>query len=197
MKTKLAILALVVVCLWGRTASADTITSGNLSFTCQGCGQSGVFVNTAPTAGSFVYDHTTNQLSLTITWDGVRLGFVGRPAESADDFADLISSSPLQVAWFFQCIHSGVFPTAPCDTTDFDLGFHNPAFPAGIPNDFPIALQPSSFGPGTFTNVYDMAGGFVTATDLVTTTTPEPTTVGLLLLGSAFALALRKRDDAS
>src|SRR5262249_23063134 len=36
MKSKLAFLALVAVCLWVRAASADSIVTGNFNFTCRG-----------------------------------------------------------------------------------------------------------------------------------------------------------------
>jgi hypothetical protein len=96
MKTKLAILALALVCL--SPARADTVTSGNLSFTClgQGC--------LSPTSGSFDYDNTSNQfLNLTLTWDG--LNFLGPPVqiwptnEQETAFLELIGSSSTPLKW--------------------------------------------------------------------------------------------------
>src|SRR5215470_3305600 len=99
MKSKLAVLALASVCLWGSAASADTITSGGLSFTCPGCSdvlQSGV-ADIAPTSGSFVYDNTTNHfLSIDVTWDGIPLVLNGAaivlpaPTDEATAYLDLI-----------------------------------------------------------------------------------------------------------
>jgi hypothetical protein len=98
MKSKLAYLALVLVCLWGRTASADTITSGNLSFTnlnVQG---------TTPT-GSFIYDNSTKQfVQFTVLWDGFIWGMNGL---GPDNFNALMGIGPNEQKFNMYCIGGG------------------------------------------------------------------------------------------
>jgi hypothetical protein len=185
MKTKLAFLALVIVCSWGREASADTITTGNLSFSIfdgscinvspgDGC--------TAPTAGSFVYDNTTNQFSsITVTWDGFEL--VGRSEGSGEQTAylELIGASSSQLVWSGLCT-AGTITQGHCGG-EFGFAFFDHS-------SVNIGLGPLSTPNPEFPN--DSAGGIVTATDLVTTT-PEPTAAMLLMLGISSAFALRKR----
>jgi hypothetical protein len=118
MKLKLAFLVVVVVC-FGRCASADQITTGNLSFTC-------VFTPTClnPTSGSFAYDNTTNQfLSVNLTWDGIT--FIGPNSTWAGQqeamFLELIGSSSMPLSWGAVCVTSaGSVP--PCDELGFGLG---------------------------------------------------------------------------
>jgi hypothetical protein len=202
MKSKLAILALVLVCLWGRAASADTITTGDLSFTCQGgCVAptpitSSTFASSAPTSGSFTYDNTTNQfLNFTLTWNGITWGANGL---TEDNYLALIGVGPSQQRWFGFCIAGLVnrWPQFSCDDgIGFEMWLHN----GNTVSDRLSNVNPpgriffvSETDPTTYP--YDQAEGTMTATDLVTTT-PEPTTVGLLLLGIG-ALGLRVRQGA-
>jgi hypothetical protein len=63
-----------MACLGGSKASADSIVTSNLSFTCDnGCIRNfgGAPINTSPDSGSFTYDKSTKQfLSFNIVWDG-------------------------------------------------------------------------------------------------------------------------------
>jgi hypothetical protein len=182
MKSTLAFLALVMACLWGRAASADTITTGDLSFTCNICGvlQNGNQINTAPTGGSFAYDNTTNQfLSLLITWDGVTFTFIGGqpsindPGNAEAVYLALIGSAP--VYWDGICLH-----------------LPNDPFPCEEAEGFRLDGFFGSYVSGAFPFINDETGGLVTATNPVTTT-PEPPVIGLLLMGIGFVLALKRR----
>jgi hypothetical protein len=164
MKTRLAMLALVLMCLWGRAASADTITTGNLSFSIfdgscinvspgDGC--------TAPTAGSFVYDNTTNQfLSIRVTWDGFELVApqVDRSSEQTA-YLELIGASSSQLVWGGLCT-AGTITQGHCGG-EFGFSFFDHGSVA-------MGLRPTSTPNPEFPN--DGAGGIVTATDLVTAT---------------------------
>jgi hypothetical protein len=173
MKSKLAILALVLVCLWGRVASADTITTGNLSFICTpSC-------NDTPTNGSFAFDNTTNQfLSFTTTWDGMDLVFANTPGNGQRAYLDLIGASPIPLSFFFIC-NSENLPTplvfSPCGMANFYVLSEGFAIP------YLLVGGPTSGSGGNPAFFDDGAAGVVTATDLVTT--PEPATASLLLLG--------------
>jgi hypothetical protein len=191
MKLRLAVLALVMLCLWGWEASADTITTGSLSFTCvpgcTGVDASGLNASIAPIAGSFIFDNTTQQfLDVTITWDGFQLLMAYHsPQTTLGDalaFLDLTGASSTPLQWFGIC-NGGTVEQGDCGGAfGFQLYAPNTA----------ITLAPHDSVTTEFLN----AGGTgtVSATDV---TTPEPATLSMLLLGIGVALALRKRTRVS
>jgi hypothetical protein len=178
MKSKLAILTLVLVCLWGREAKADTVTSGNLSFTCdpESCGPTGnpFDFNTAPTAGSFVYDNTTNQfLSVTVTWDGMPLySNLSEIVGGETVYLDLIGLGSSLLRWDAICT-AGTIEQGHCGGL-FGFLVFDPSSP-----QIGVGLAPLDTANPEFPN--DGAGGTVTALDLVST--PEPPLFVLLMLG--------------
>jgi hypothetical protein len=192
MKSKLANLALVLVCLWGSAATADTITSGGLSFTCPACSNvldSGV-ADIAPTSGSFVYDNTTNHfLSIDVTWDGVPLALgLPAPTDEATAYLDLIGQG-MRLSWEGISIVGPAF-VDPCGfSPPFRFAFNenrhaNPNTDVGI--CLGSATLPPTLDPAVGT-------GAVAATDLVTTTTPEPSSLLLLAGGLTVLFGLRRK----
>ena len=197
MKSKLAILATVVVCLWGSAAAADTVTSGGLSFTCPACSdvlQSGV-ADIAPTSGSFVFDNTTNHfLSINVTWDGIPLVLNGTamvvptPTDEATTYLDLIGQG-MQLSWEGISIVGPAF-VDPCGfSPPFRFAFNENRH-ANPNTDVCICLGwatlPATLDPAVGT-------GAVTATDLVTITTPEPSSLLLLAGGLTGLFGLRRK----
>jgi hypothetical protein len=159
-----------------RSAYADTITTGNLSFALFGAPSPS---SPLPTAGSFAYDNTTNQfLSFTATWDGMTFDFAFGATQT--NYLALIDSIASPVTWSGICIPSTVNPTVPCDGT-FGFSLFAGTFLAG---------QPPS-GPLTPTVDFAEASGTLTVTQVVTTR--EPGSADLLLSGIGFALVMRKR----
>jgi hypothetical protein len=185
---KLPYIALVglFLAMGARCASADTITTGALSFTCNGgCGQNGLNGYSAPTAGFFTYDNTAMQfLNFTITWDGITWSVAGL---TEANYLALIGVGPNQQHWSGVCIAGTLFPQFPCDDAlDFQLFL----FDGNTVSDVLNGTFISETNPVPFP--IDQVSGAMTATDLVTTT-PEPTVAGLLLLGIGFALVVKKR----
>jgi hypothetical protein len=174
----------IFLAIGARNAAADTITTGNLSFACfvGECVQNGDLVGTAPTAGSFVYDNTTNQfLTITITWDGITLyGFHDATGQETA-YLELIGSSSSPLMWNAVCT-AGTIIQGHCGG-EFGFSLFDQAFAVNM------VLAPLDTPMPTFPN--DASAGTVTATDLVTT--PEPGATGLLLLGIGVALAAGKK----
>lgn len=199
MKIRLAILALAGVFFNAGEVRADTVTTGNLSFTCGGgciaptpITQS-TFAATAPTAGSFTYDNSTNQfLSFTLTWDGITFGVNGL---TETNYLALLSMGPNVQKWTGNCIAGLVnrWPQFSCDDAlDFTVFLLNGNT---VSDALDFGTQPGVFfisetNPTTYP--YDTAGGTITATNLVTTT-PEPPITRLLVSGIALLLALKRR----
>ena len=196
MKLKLPYLALVLVCsaICTCDASADTITSGGLSFTCPACSdvlQSGV-ADIAPTSGSFVFENTTNHfLSIDVTWDGVPLVLNGAaivvptPTDEATAYLDLIGQG-IPLTWegisVGPAFVDGCGASPPLRFAFFENRHANPNTDVGICLGW--ATLPPTFDPAVGT-------GFVTATDLVTTT-PEPPSF-LVLAAGLIGLGARQR----
>ena len=190
MKIKLAILALAGVFFSGGGLRADTITTGSLSFTCQGgCVTptpitSSTFAASAPTAGSFTYDNTTNQfLNFTLTWDGITFGVNGL---TETNYLALLGIGPNVQRWTGNCIAGLVnrWPQFSCDDAlDFSVFLVNGNT---VTDELDLTTPPggvffiSENNPTTYP--YDTASGLITATDLVTTT-PEPPLLVLLGIG--------------
>jgi hypothetical protein len=204
MKIKLAILALAGVFFWRGEVRADTITTGDLSFTCRGgCIAPtpitpSTFAASAPTAGSFTYDNTTNQfLNFTLTWDGITFGVDGL---TETNYLALLSIGPNVQKWTGTCIAGLVnrWPQFSCDDAiDFTLFLLDGNTVTDV---LDLATHPGVFvispaNPTTYP--YDAADGTITATDLVTTT-PEPPLLVLLgtgLLG-LYKSASRRRHQS-
>jgi hypothetical protein len=197
MKIKLAILALAGVFFWGGEVRADTITTGDLSFTCRGgCTAptpitSSTEAVSAPTASSFTYDNTTNQfLNFTITWNGITFGVDGL---TETNYLALIGIGPNLQEWTGFCMAGAVFqwPQFSCDDgSGFSLFLldGNTAFD-GLMGIFISATAPTTYP-------FDNSTGTITATDLVTTT-PEPTSFVLLGTGllALYKSASRRRHQ--
>lgn len=185
---KLSYVGLVVLFLaiGARRASADSITTGNLSFTCDGgCGGSGIFGHTAPTAGSFTYDNTTNQFTnFSITWNDIVWSVSGL---TETNYLALNGIGPNQQRWFAFSNASVMLPLSFCDNgCGFQVFLVNGTT---VTDDLNGTLV--SFTAPVPTFPYDAASGDIAATDLVTTT-PEPAVAGLLLVGLGFALIAKK-----
>jgi hypothetical protein len=175
MKAKLAILALILLSLWGREASADSIMSGKLVFNTDPTS------NTSPSHGSFVYDNTTNQFeNITLTWDKMTFGLLGVFEGTQQGIYNALLNSTL--GFVFDCTWLGDTAVPTCDDQLFGNFFDSNGDLLGLVGNGLPKLTP------------DTAGGTVTARNLKDpVTTPEPTAPGLLLLGIGFAFALRKR----
>ena len=175
----------ILLAIGARTAAADTITSGNILFTCINCAPNG----TAPTDGSFSYDDTTNLFSkLTFAWDGFNAQISGGnvtpgmslQSEEEDVFQKLIGVDSAPLEWDFHCVE-GTEIGLPC---------------ADI---FAMTMDNLGVGPASFPIVpaipNNAANGTAIGTDIVTTTfnTPEPATFAFLLLGLPLLMGFRKR----
>jgi hypothetical protein len=175
MKSKLAFLALVLVC-FGRCASADQITMGTLNFDCLNCSNPTLgVISTPPTNGSFVYDNTTNQfLNVMYTWDGVLFDLDSFPLDpnlpttAQAIYQDLIGAGagPLHFTFFCTTVNP---QNGPCER-NFAFFFDGP----GATGPFNVTMYVG--GPSlNFTSNNDDAEGIVT--------TPEPSALLLLALG--------------
>jgi len=169
MKSRLAFLALVLVC-FRQCASADQITTGTLVFDCTACTSSPGFTSTLPTNGSFVYDNTTNQfLSVMVTWDGLSfdsfsVGSQDTPNTEQIIYQDLIGggAGPLQFTFICSTVN---LQNGPCER-QFAAAFD------GLPG---ADLELFFSSPGNVESANDGASGIVT--------TPEPSALLLLALG--------------
>jgi hypothetical protein len=169
MKSKLAVMAFVVVC-FGSQVKADTFTSGNLSFSVQGFLIPIGSTLVVPTSGSFVFDNTTNQfVSLNVAWDG--MSFV-LPAAGVPSIVDQ--------AGIFQCMIGEI--GSACNVAGFGAPFQalcnvptcdNPTVNVG-PLPPGIVLTESAGSP-------TLQDGGVFGS--VSATTPEPGSLLLLAAG--------------
>lgn len=185
MRSKLSFLALALVFQCGR-ASADTITTGNLSFTCSVTGCPGESFGTAlivPTTGSFIFDNTTGQfVNIFVTWDGIPLVLNGSvmvtgALNEATLYQELIGAGS---QWVGICGSANIPLLGPCDKFAFVLGT-------------PAENDPAFLGWATFpiSPTFESAAGegAVTATDLEMVSTSEPTATHLILLSLGVILA--------
>jgi len=118
-----------------------------------------------PTSGSFVFDNTTDTYStFTVNWDGAIF-----------DWTTLDVLIPSSGTWCAAAPNE----TAICDDRNTTFSFQN--------------LNNDSFS-GSFISVDGMANGTYTVAETVTTTTPEPGLLGLMLTGIGVLVVLRKRN---
>jgi hypothetical protein len=122
-----------------------------------------------PTQGSFVFDNSTSLfLSYTVNWNGAVYNFAPQ--------ADIVGFTIATETTNGFC---GVGPLGAPGCT--------PALPGSFSLPFD-SLQPSA---GTFTDPTVFAFGSFTITETVTT--PEPSSVALILATVGFLLVMRKR----
>jgi hypothetical protein len=183
---KLAILFLLLkLFLNAWPAKADTIITGDLDFVCRG-GCSATF--TAPTFSSFAYDRADKQLFIEAEWDGITWDWDFQGLSNTF-YQALTGSGPFVAHWSAWCI------TGPADIPpacgDNGIGFQLYLFSA----DGTVG-GPAVDGIGTSTGtipVFDVAAGTVTIS------TPEPATVGLVLVGIIillFVSTLRRKVES-
>jgi hypothetical protein len=170
---RLVLFALLALAL-PAAALADSITTGDLSFTCRvgGCSPGG-----APTSSSFTYDNSTKQfLNFTIVWDGITWGFTGLNEANYDA---LIGQGPNQQDWTAFCMASPVFPQFPCDD---GFGFDLFLLDGNTVSDSLQGTVISETNPVPFAS--DSGIGAMTAINLDRgpTPTPEPETWILILM---------------
>jgi hypothetical protein len=176
-------LALGLLCF---SAKADTVTAGNLAFTCEpncsiptGPITGSTFAATPPTSGSFTYDNTTNQfLAFDVTWNGSTYGQTGF---TQANYLAMIGVGSNQQGWGGECLNGEGATAWPQISCDFGNFFHYFLIDGSATSDDLGAVFISRNGPVTYPN--DSATGTITATELVTTTTPEPSSLALLAIG--------------
>jgi hypothetical protein len=180
MKIRLAVLALLLGLV--SQVKADQITTGNISFTC--CTLDPTVSTVTATAGSFVYDNTTNQfLNIDATWDGMAFELVGAFSGFADPAAIYQGLIGTGTEWIAHCY--SVDPLMrPCDEIVFHIG-DALGPPYQLPGQGILDLGTPTLNP-TFEPAF--GNGFMMATNLVTT--PEPGSLLLLALGMAGLLCL-------
>ena len=165
------VLTILLVAIGAPDAHADAITTGSLAFTLGSC-------CTAPTAGSFTYDNTTNQFtSFAIVWNGLTFDLSFGATET--NYLALTGAISSPLTWTAACIPSTINPTVPCDgVLDFGL-FAGTSLLGSALNPL-VPTQNQAVGGGTFTDDH-------------TVPVPEPGAAALLLMGFGLVLVMRKR----
>ena len=204
MKSRLAILALLMVCasvgallitVGAGITKADSVVTGDLSFLCRGtCNATDT---TSPIDGILTYDH--HDLTLSFTWDNAVWGF-DLGAFSKDYFQSLTGKSDYQTVWVAEClVGSGDLPGHCGDNGTYVYLFQvKGCLDAACTIFTPHATTRDQIDFTSATAVFgdlapDGASGTMTANvfkshalnsaDIVST--PEPSVLWLLLSGSA------------
>lgn len=187
MRHKLLTILFALAC--AAACHADTVTTGNLAFTCNGgCTVGPVFSSTAPTFGSFTYDNTTGQfLNFTFTWNGITWSATGM---GQANYNALLGVGPNVQMWNAYCIAGTVFqwPQYSCDD---EIGADMFLLNGNTASDPAAVTWVSEMSPTPFP--YDEATGTMTAVNLEDPVIPTPEPSALwLLLPFAFTLLRRK-----
>jgi hypothetical protein len=189
MRKSLWIISFLFAVIGAPSVHADDDTDYIINFTLSPPG-------TLPTAGSFVYDNTTNTfLSFTVDWDGLVFDLtssannpsiegVGPPCISGATGPQAtlalmtVCNSATPAAYW-----DGVNPTPEQSSSNADFTF---IATGSTPTTEEIEISPPGGIPGTETGDSGL-GSF----DAIAT--PEPGTFGLMMLGIGFVLVIRKR----
>jgi hypothetical protein len=167
---------------------ADSIVSGSFGGTCDGGCFTGYYASTSPT-GTFSYDRSTQDLSLTISWDGLTFGFSGLPQA---DYLALSGHGPSSLNYFAYCFASALFPP-PQYTCDNGSGLALWLVGKDGPGPAIDATPENPYGPQSYP--YDEATGVLAGigkphANVDPVATPEPGTI--VLGGSALLLLIAK-----
>jgi len=176
-KTLWILLAAMAVAVAAPYAHADSYTDATFNFT---------VTNGSPNpTGSFVFDDTTGTYtSFAVNWDGATFNIVFLPVGILGSSGTWCTAGP---------DISSTVAESPCSSIDGgDVGDNEGEFDieTGGLHYYPNQLPASSF-----TDAADFATGSYTLTETTAVTTPEPSSLALILLGlGALALlAVRKR----
>jgi PEP-CTERM motif len=154
--------AALILAVCAPYAHADSLTDGTYNFT--------VTAGSPTPTGSFVWDSTTNTWSSwTVDWDGAVYNF-----GSSSGGAFTLSTLPTSGTW------CGAAPS------NFSFSCEGQAFFSLGAVD---TILPDA---GTFTDSLAGANGTYTVTETPVATTPEPSSLGLLLAGIGLLLLTRK-----
>jgi PEP-CTERM motif-containing protein len=165
-------IALLIVSICAPAARADTITTGIIHFTLSN--------GTPAPTGSFVLDNTTDVFSsFAVNWDGAVFN-VFYSVVAGFDPVSLVSYLSTSGTWC--AVGPGNFVPYYCLGNSEGFFFCGP-----VHCEFDINNITGTFNPGDAN-----ANGTYTVTETVVTT-PEPSSVGLLLAGIGLVLVMRKR----
>jgi hypothetical protein len=193
---------LLLAAVGAPAAQADTYTNYTIDFTLTGG-------SISPTSGLFTYDDTANQFtSFTVVWDGINFDVTSAansPMILDSSFNPFIGPLPTcltatsgAAASLSLLTDCGGDPNADweaafcsqCDQSAFSFADLNPA-PVELVGDIGILASPTS---GVGSPAISAQGTWEVVQDGDSyTTTPEPGTVGLTMLGIGLVLLLHKR----